>query len=286
MSEAESNHGNAAVKWLFEVIGAGFIAEAIGALFRREFATATIAFCVGLLLGVVGLRWVKMKPMLPERIVTTATHVATDVRWWLLVLGCLFFYLGSPGMIEAWRAPIDGLSQPKLALVPTAVQSSSSPPVPFTSYDLEKRERAIDAALPIFETELSTLTSEGDRLALNALGESPEEHARSLEKLRIYQENARKTFSKILKIRENNKQYDDIYRSLSAPDDFLIAVQNLIDVVILAGNQASLTKEIARSQASVLSKYADIFAKSVHNLNVWAERETNNLTEYRKRTFH
>ena len=165
------------------------------------------------------------------------------------------------------------------------IQTASPSQVPYTSYDREKREKVIDAALPIFETELSTLASEGDILGLHARGESSEEHLRSAENLRIYQEKSQKIFSKILKLRGDNKQYDDIYQSLSAPDEFLVAIQGLVDAVNVVRNQTNLTKDDARSQGRVLSNYAAALEKNAHSLKMWAEREASNLTEYRKRTY-
>jgi hypothetical protein len=101
MGEAETNQADAAVKWLLETLACGFIAEAIAAFFRPQYTVMVISGVTGLLLAALGFGWAKMRPTLHKRLVSTATYVATDFRWWLAVLGVLFLYLGSPPIIDA-----------------------------------------------------------------------------------------------------------------------------------------------------------------------------------------
>ncbi len=111
-----------------ELIGLMFGLPAGEALYRGEDFSMRMAVFLLLGLGfcILGPSWPWLKLKLGRRYSASVIRVATDFRWWLLLLMVIFFYLGTPMLVERIRTTSMPVPKPEAVSAPSIAPS----PVP------------------------------------------------------------------------------------------------------------------------------------------------------------
>jgi hypothetical protein len=94
------------VRALIVLIAGAFLSAGVQFAMTPNFSrTTTIAsLVVGGLFFLVGFYWPRLAPDLNVKFVETARSVASDFRWWLAVVGCIWLYMiGTYALFEIRR---------------------------------------------------------------------------------------------------------------------------------------------------------------------------------------
>lgn len=109
MAEDGPPRGDGAVYAFFDMVALAFAFEGTAALLKEGLvAEVPRAYATSVALFLFGVKWPTLKTYFGPRLSTTVENVATDFRYWLLVLLVAFVYLGLP----LWRPNRGGTAPP------------------------------------------------------------------------------------------------------------------------------------------------------------------------------
>lgn len=97
MDEPSTRH-RLAIPAFLDLLAAAFGGVAADAFFRGEYGKMVGAGIACLFFFVLGLSWNRLAPSLGKRLISTASQIATDFRWWLAVAFLLFVYFAVPSL--------------------------------------------------------------------------------------------------------------------------------------------------------------------------------------------
>lgn len=89
------------VSGFLDLVAAGFCVVSADAFMKNDYERAIIALSVGLIVFLIGIYWPRLERILAPSISEGALQVASDFRWWLAVIGLIFFYVAAPPIIDA-----------------------------------------------------------------------------------------------------------------------------------------------------------------------------------------
>jgi hypothetical protein len=96
---------------------------------NSDLGRAVISYLVGTALFALGISWHRLKPALGPRLSETLGDIASDFRWWVLIFGIAFLYLGYPNFSRIW-APSAPIADPQKFANPSPMadpQKTASP---------------------------------------------------------------------------------------------------------------------------------------------------------------
>jgi hypothetical protein len=162
------------------LLSGSFLGVGTESLMSGDVTRTVVSYLIGTFFFVVGISWRQLKPMLGPTLSATAAGVASDFRWWLLISGIVFLYVGYPIFSMVRSTP------PRPALI-------AQPPVPAPA------AAALSDPVILTPQALRNLTNEDLRVAAYQLSEQISRFTHA----QISQETAA----------NDNSSYDDTTRS-------------------------------------------------------------------------
>ena len=134
-----------------DLISAPFCYEGCAALMNKEWGKAISAYIVGIPLALIGLSIVGIIPVSSAWVTPIVEPLASDGRWWLVVLLFVLLWIGGPRFIErmrmAWNATaqqrkydIRELAVPKKE-IPSPVGEEAKQPKPIAAQEEKKTSK-------------------------------------------------------------------------------------------------------------------------------------------------